>query len=168
MWSGPVGLAETNSTLMCSGWAMVTRPQVAGLRRMPCAMAARAWSDSRTLRNPGGATSTAAMGEAGSVAVVATCAAIALAISIGARRYGLASFKAMLLAKSPRVASAGCSIVTAESTGTVGAPPAEAGSRPHGSEPKAVTWNGRPASRRPGCGVELELQVARNRTRQDR
>src|ERR1035437_4704148 len=90
-------------------------------------MVARAWSARRMLRNPGGAISTEAIGEAGSVAVVTTCAAIALAISSGARRYGLANFRAILLAKPPRVAAAGCSIVTVESTGTVGPPPAEAG-----------------------------------------
>ena len=43
-------------------------------------------SERRMFRNPGGATSTAAMGEAGSMAVVVTWAAIALAISSGGRR----------------------------------------------------------------------------------
>ena len=86
MWSGPVGLAETNSTLMCSGWALATWPQVRPSARMRAAVAARAESATRMFRKPGGATSTEAMGEAGSVAVVATCAAIAWAISMGARR----------------------------------------------------------------------------------
>ena len=54
----------------------------------------------RTLRKPGGATSTLEMGELGSAAEVTTCAAMARAISIGARRYGFASLRAMLLAKS--------------------------------------------------------------------
>src|SRR5450759_2134156 len=112
-------------------------------------MATRAWSARRTFRNPGGAIATEAIGEAGSVAVVTTCAAMALAISSGARRYGLANFRAMLLAKSPRVASAGCSIVTAESTWLAGALPAGAGSGKlawascHAASMASRTWDRR-------------------------
>ncbi len=145
-----MGLAETNSTLMCSGCSATTRPQLVGSARTPATAAASARSDSRTLRKPGGATSTEAIGELGSVAVVVTWAAMALAISIGARRYGLASFMARLLEKSPKLGSDGRSIMMASgaAAGAAGSVAAPAGARSawarcHAAAMASRTWDRR-------------------------
>ena len=135
MWSGPVGLAETNSTLIFWGWATATRPQVSGSARMRRAVPARAASESRRLRKPGAAAVAAAMGLAGSWAVVVSRAAIAWAIWSGARRRGLASFMATGLAKSPCVWSAGRST----SMGTSTAAPSGATSSPAASARRSAS-----------------------------
>ena len=102
--SGPVGLADTNSTLTERG-----RPggDPAPARRVGedrrRSSTSRAPSRSRRLRKPGGATSAAAIGvPAGSRSASATTSAASAApIASGAIRYGRASFIARLLAKSP-------------------------------------------------------------------
>jgi hypothetical protein len=61
--SGPVGLAETNSTLTLRGPVGLTCPQASGASRMPSTAAARASGRSRIFMKPGLATSTASMTE---------------------------------------------------------------------------------------------------------
>ena len=62
-WSGPVGLADTNSTLTARGRTGATRPQPTGSARRASIVASRASSRSRMLTNPGAATSAVATGE---------------------------------------------------------------------------------------------------------
>ena len=99
--SGPVGLAETNSTLTRRGRGDVTVPQASGSARMPSTIAARASGRSRRFTNPGGATSAASIGESWSPASRTSLAASTVAISSGAFLYGLASFIARFDARSP-------------------------------------------------------------------
>ena len=112
MWRGPVGLAETNSTLTCRGWSARVRPQAPGFARMPATSSSRAPSARRMLRKPGGATSTDASRLPAVPASVASSAAIASAIRGGAIRYGRASFMGRLVARSPCSGLAGRSIST--------------------------------------------------------
>ncbi len=101
-WRGPVGLADTNSTLTDRAETGSTRPHSSGAARMPSTTASSAAGLSRTFRKPGGATSTASTGEDGSpVASRTSFAANSVAISIGALRYGRASFIARFVARSP-------------------------------------------------------------------
>ncbi len=86
MWSGPVGFADTNSTLTRRGCAARTRPQAAGFASTCCTNPSRAPSASRRLRNPGGATATEAMGKSAVPACAASSAAIASAIRSGGIR----------------------------------------------------------------------------------
>ena len=66
-WSGPVGLAETNSTLTERPVpSAAVRPQLDGSARIAATVASSASSRSRRLRKPGAATSAAAIGLAGS------------------------------------------------------------------------------------------------------
>src|SRR5436190_1899776 len=127
-WSGPVGLADTNSTLTARGRTGATRPQPTGSARIAATADSRASSRSRTFRNPGAATSAEATGDVDPAFVdsLSSSAAIADAIVSGAIRYGLASRIAMLLAKSPWTGSAGRSIAT---SGRV-APSGHTGSAP--------------------------------------
>ena len=67
-WSGPVGLADTNSTLTERGRTGATRPQPGGSARMDAIVDSSAASRRRTFRKPGGATSADAIGEAEPVA----------------------------------------------------------------------------------------------------
>ena len=60
--SGPVGLADTNSTLTRRGRIGRTRPQDAGLTRTSAIVVSRAPSARRRLRNPGATALTAAIG----------------------------------------------------------------------------------------------------------
>ncbi len=127
-WSGPVGLADTNSTLTERGWTGATRPQPAGSARIAPIVVSRASSRSRRLTNPGAATSTEATGDEDPAAAdsASSSAAIAWAIASGAIRYGRANRIAMLLAKSPWTGSAGRSIATSARV----APSGHAGSVP--------------------------------------
>ena len=128
MWRGPVGLAETNSTLTCRGRSARARPQASGFASTPATSSSRAPSARRMLRKPGGATSTDAIGEPAvpaSAPVVASIsaassAAIASAIRRGAIRYGRASFMARLVARSPCSGLAGRSISTGGSSAPSG------------------------------------------------
>ncbi len=86
MWRGPVGLAETNSTLTRRGCAARTRPQAPGSASTSATTPSRAASASRRLRKPGGATATEAMGEPFASAAAASSAAIASAIRRGGIR----------------------------------------------------------------------------------
>ena len=62
MCSGPVGLADTNSTLTERRPRGATRPQPSGSARISATVDSSARSARRMLRNPGGATSTVATG----------------------------------------------------------------------------------------------------------
>ncbi len=62
-WSGPVGLADTNSTLTVRGRTFVTWPQAAGSARTAAMTDSSAASASRRFRKPGAATSAEAIGE---------------------------------------------------------------------------------------------------------
>ena len=84
--SGPVGLADTNSTLTRRGRTGATRPQASGATSAESIVSSRTRSLRRRLRNPGGATSTDAIGLAGSAAPRSISAASAAAMSSGARR----------------------------------------------------------------------------------
>ena len=85
--SGPVGLAETNSTLTLRGPVGLTRPQASGASRMPSTVAARASGRSRMFMKPGLATSTASIGESESVSAASrtSLAARSVASSSGER-----------------------------------------------------------------------------------
>ena len=63
--SGPVGLADTNSTLTEREPTGATRPHVVGRLEDPVDDPARASGRNRRFMNPGGATSTASIGESG-------------------------------------------------------------------------------------------------------
>ena len=121
-WSGPVGLAETNSTLTERPVpSAAVRPQLDGSARIAATVASSASSRSRRLRKPGAATSAAAIGLAGSSAASAvSSAASAAAMASGAIRYGRASLIARLLAKSPCTGSAGRSTSTAGRSASAG------------------------------------------------
>ena len=128
-WSGPVGLADTNSTLTERGRIGATRPHAVGSARIPAIVDSSAPSPRRMFRKPGAATSAEATGvEPSSLADSAVKAsARAPAIAAGAMRYGRASFIARVLAKSPWAGSAGRSTSTAGRTdpsGQVGRVPA--------------------------------------------
>jgi hypothetical protein len=128
--SGPVGLADTNSTFTERGFAGAgSRPQASGSARTVPIIDSSAVSRSLMLRKPGGATSADATGVAadGSVASAVSSVARAVAIANGAIRYGRASFIARLVARSPWTGSAGRSTSTAgrtASSGHVGSAPA--------------------------------------------
>ena len=62
MVSGPVGLADTNSTLTARGRTGSTRPHASGSARMPSTSPARASGRRRRLMNPGGATAALSIG----------------------------------------------------------------------------------------------------------
>src|SRR6476660_920240 len=100
IWSGPFGLADTNSTLTDRVRVGATRPQAGGSARIAATVASSAASRRWRLRNPGGATSALAIGaDVGAVAAsFVTSAANAWAMASGAMRYGRASFIARLLA----------------------------------------------------------------------
>ena len=85
-WSGPVGLADTNSTLTARGFDAGIRPQRAGAARIPATIRSSAASARRRFRNPGRATSAPAMVAAGSPAARSIAAASAVAIASGAVR----------------------------------------------------------------------------------
>ena len=144
IWSGPVGLADTNSTLTDRGRVGATRPQAGGSARIAATVASSASSRRRRLRNPGGATSALAIGvEVGSAAAsLVTSAANACAMASGAMRYGRASFIARLLAKSPCAEPAGRSISTGgrvASAGKSGSAP-EATARSQARATAARAW----------------------------
>ena len=61
--SGPVGLAETNSTLTLRGRIGATRPHVAGDARIASTVSSSAASDTRMLMKPGAAAAADAMGD---------------------------------------------------------------------------------------------------------
>ncbi len=146
-WSGPVGLAETNSTLTARGLADASRPQRAGSARMPATIRSSAASARRRFRNPGGAAVAPAMVAAGSPAAARSIdVASAVAIASGACRYGRASFMARLVARSP------CSGFAGRSTSiATGAP--SAGSA--GNEPSAMAASqARPISTRARARIE--------------
>jgi hypothetical protein len=115
-WSGPVGLAETNSTLTVLGETGSTWPQASGSARIPSTILSRAVGRSRTFRKPGGATSAASTGELdpGADPSRTSFAARRVATSSGARLYGRASFMARLVEKSP------CSGLAGRSTSMTG------------------------------------------------
>ena len=119
-----MGFAETNSTFTLRGFTAGIRPHVAGEASTSSTTAAYASSVTRTLRNPGLATSAEAISPA--PAAPRSWAAMASAMSSGLRRSGRASFIARFVAKSPNVALAGRSISMA---GTA-APSSRTGSAP--------------------------------------
>jgi hypothetical protein len=124
--SGPVGLAETNSTLTLRGRIGATRPQVPGAARTASTVSSRTASDRWRLMNPGGAAAADAIGEPGSADAADSRSTIASAIASGGRRNGRASFIARLVARSPCSAFAGRSMSTpkAAPSGIAGSSPA--------------------------------------------
>ena len=159
-WSGPVGLADTNSTLTERGRIGATRPHAGGSARMPAIVASSAPSSRRMFRKPGAATSAEATGveAASAVASATSSAASASAIAVGAIRYGRASRIARLLAKSPWTGSAGRSTSTAGRTAPSGqagnAPPATARSHAplHGGTGQGRGWGARCSAGSSACG----------------
>ena len=114
--SGPVGLADTNSTLTFRGRIGRTRPQRVGPARTPCDRRPRARDrPARRLMKPGAATSADAIGlsPAPSALRGRSPSASTRAISSGDRRYGRASLIARFDAKSPCSGLAGRSMSTA-------------------------------------------------------
>ena len=79
-WSGPVGLAETNSTLTERVSTGAVRPQPAGSARIAAMTVSRAAARRCRFRKPGGATSTDAIGD------VAAASPASAASSAGERR----------------------------------------------------------------------------------
>ena len=60
MWSGPVGLADTNSTLTCRGLVCLSRPKPAPAASAPSTAASSQAGERRTLTKPGATASTSA------------------------------------------------------------------------------------------------------------
>ena len=122
MVSGPVGLADTNSTLTDRSRTGSIRPHVAGVFRIAAIDSSRAWSAIVMFTNPGAATPTEAIGESRTSRPASISAARTEAISRGALRYGRASFIARFVEKSPYSGRAGrsISIATGCSPGSAG------------------------------------------------
>ena len=142
--SGPVGFADTNSTFTAIELASSTRPQASGSARMPSIVAARASGRKRMFMKPGGATSTASIGESESARLPSrtSFAASSVASSRGERRYGRASFIARFVARSPWSGLAGCSTSIAgraASSGSGGRAPDSMASV-HARSMAARTW----------------------------
>jgi hypothetical protein len=112
--SGPVGLAETNSTFTDRGRIGATRPQSFGAVRISSIVSSRTRSDRRMLMKPGGATTADAIALPGSDDAADSASAIAWAMASGGRRSGRASFIARFVATSP------CSGLAGRSTSTAG------------------------------------------------
>ena len=110
--SGPVGLAETNSTFTERGRIGATRPQSAGRSSTASIVSSSTTSERRRLMNPGGATTALAIGLPGSAADALRASASASAMASGGRRSGRASFIARFVARSPCSAFAGRSTST--------------------------------------------------------
>ena len=111
MVSGPVGFADTNSTLTRRGRLGGIRPHASGAARISATVDSNAASARRRLTNPGRATSTEANRSASGPPRSASASASAM--SSGERRRGRASCMARLVAKSPKAGFEGRSTVTA-------------------------------------------------------
>ena len=133
--SGPVGLADTNSTLTDARPTGGDAAPAPGSARIAAIVRFEGRSVRRRFRNPGGATSTEAIGESRRVGRRrGDSPARRRAIASGAIRYGRASFIARLLAKSPWSGSAGRSTSTAGASASGAGP---AGRRSHRPIPGA-------------------------------
>ena len=110
MCSGPVGLADTNSTSTARGWSGWNRPHEPGAARTPATVDSSAESASRRFTNPGRATSAEAISAPSGPVRIASASASAM--SSGDRRSGRASCIARLVARSPNAGFAGRSMAT--------------------------------------------------------
>jgi hypothetical protein len=120
---------------------------------MPSTMASKAAGRRRTLRNPGGATSTASTGDVDprSEPSRTSFAARSVAISSGALRYGRASFIARLDARSPCSGLAGCSTSTVgRSSVSIGGRAPSSMARDQARSTASRTWL------RSGAGITVE------------